>query len=175
MDRILKEEQKVVEEARRGLTTKQRRFVREMAEDPMSATAAAIRAGYSPKSARTMAYRLLKDPDIQSELAQHFVDEEKEVSEALKDTILRLHGLVGSGSDDKFLKAAKLLLEYTRLATGILGLEVKREKSQADAPAAVSVEDMIEHYKRELEKLERLHAGGFTGSPSAPGAGLLPN
>lgn len=47
------------------LTAKQKRFVREWLVD-MNGTRAAIRAGYSEKSAANTASRLMKDPDVQA-------------------------------------------------------------------------------------------------------------
>lgn len=47
------------------LTAKQKRFVREWLID-MNGTRAAIRAGYSAKSAANTASRLMKDPDVQA-------------------------------------------------------------------------------------------------------------
>lgn len=158
------------------LTTRQRRFVREYLATDGNAAEAARRAGYSPNSARTIAYRLLRDPDIQSALAQHFVDEEKEVSEALRDTILRLRQIIsleGRGSDKKFMQAARLLLEYTRLAAGVLGLNVKREKAQEAVSETATVEDLIEQHRREIEQLERLRRGRSEVNASEVGEGVL--
>lgn len=47
------------------LTAKQKRFVREWLVD-MNGTRAAVRAGYSEKSAANTASRLMKDPDVQA-------------------------------------------------------------------------------------------------------------
>ncbi|CQR71370.1 Terminase small subunit [Sporomusa ovata DSM 2662] len=48
---------------KKGITDKQRRFVQEYLVDH-NGTAAAIRAGYSPRSAKDIAYELLHNPDI---------------------------------------------------------------------------------------------------------------
>jgi phage terminase small subunit len=55
----------VAEKGQRQLSEKQRRFVREWLVD-MNGTRAAIRAGYSEKSAANTASRLMKDPDVQA-------------------------------------------------------------------------------------------------------------
>jgi len=55
----------VAEKGQRQLGEKQRRFVREWLVD-MNGTRAAIRAGYSEKSAANTASRLMKDPDVQA-------------------------------------------------------------------------------------------------------------
>jgi phage terminase small subunit len=54
--------------AKRALTQRQRRFVAEYPID-LNATRAAIRAGYSPKSARVVAYRNLRKPAVRKAIA----------------------------------------------------------------------------------------------------------
>lgn len=55
----------MTEKGQRQLSEKQRRFVREWLVD-MNGTRAAVRAGYSEKSAANTASRLMKDPDVQA-------------------------------------------------------------------------------------------------------------
>lgn len=55
----------MAEKGQRQLSEKRRRFVREWLID-MNGTRAAIRAGYSEKSAANTASRLMKDPDVQA-------------------------------------------------------------------------------------------------------------
>lgn len=52
------------------LNSKQQRFVQEYAVDH-NATQAAIRAGYSEKTAHAQGYRLLQHAEIRSQLADH--------------------------------------------------------------------------------------------------------
>lgn len=59
-----------------SLTTKQRRFCEEYAKD-FNATQAAIRAGYSEKTAGVQGYRLLKNAQIQQE-AQRLIKKDAE-------------------------------------------------------------------------------------------------
>lgn len=54
-----------------ALTPKQQRFVAEYTVD-FNATAAAIRAGYSEKTAAQMGYKLLKTQEIQEAVQQEF-------------------------------------------------------------------------------------------------------
>lgn len=56
-----------------GLTPKQKRFVLEYLLD-MNGSAAAIRAGFSPHTARETAYQLLRKPHVQQELAKRMAD-----------------------------------------------------------------------------------------------------
>lgn len=53
----------MAEEVKKAITDKQKRFVREWLVD-MNGTRAAIRAGYSEKSAAQTASRLMKDPAV---------------------------------------------------------------------------------------------------------------
>jgi phage terminase small subunit len=53
--------------SKRGLTPKQRRFVQEYLVD-LCATQAAIRAGYSAKTATELGYQLLQHPSVQTEI-----------------------------------------------------------------------------------------------------------
>lgn len=55
----------MAENAAKGLTDKQKRFVREWMID-MNGTRAAIRAGYSEKSAAQTANRLMKTPEVRA-------------------------------------------------------------------------------------------------------------
>ncbi len=55
----------MADRAEKRLGEKQKRFVREWLVD-MNGTRAAIRAGYSEKSAANTASRLMKDPDVQA-------------------------------------------------------------------------------------------------------------
>ena len=55
----------MVEKGQKQLSEKQRRFVREWLVD-MNGTRAAVRAGYSERSAANTASRLMKDPDVQA-------------------------------------------------------------------------------------------------------------
>ena len=55
----------MAEKGQRQLSEKQRRLVREWLVD-MNGTRAAVRAGYSEKSAANTASRLMKDPDVQA-------------------------------------------------------------------------------------------------------------
>lgn len=55
----------MAEEAKKAITDKQKRFVREWLVD-MNGTRAAIRAGYSEKSAAQTASRLMRDPAVRA-------------------------------------------------------------------------------------------------------------
>jgi len=147
-----------VRKSERSLTPKRRRFIKEFLVSPESPATAAIRAGYSPRSARVIAHRLLQDDYIQSELAKHFVDQEEVVSQSLSQTLTRLKHIIEEGGTRDFVQAAKLLLAYTKLAVPVLGLEIKRVKPDVDKHADMSLEELIAEHEREAERLRELRA-----------------
>lgn len=68
----------------RPLTRKQAAFVRELVEHPkLSATKAAIRAGYSDRAARQIATETLSKPAVQLELAKYT----RTAEDALRDVL----------------------------------------------------------------------------------------
>lgn len=69
------------------LTAKQKRFCDEYLID-LNATQAAIRAGYSPKTAAASAARLLRNVKVQEYIAQRMAEKESELI-ADQDEILR--------------------------------------------------------------------------------------
>lgn len=149
----------IVEDAvakRRKLTPRRERFVKAIIENPLSPRQAAILAGYSPKSASVTASRLLRDTAVQHELAQHFLSQESLVSEALTETLQRLHHMVREGGNKDFLRAAKLLMEYTRMAVPVLGLDIKQKEKQQTSHEPVDAESLIEQHEREIAKLREL-------------------
>ena len=99
------------------LTEKQKRFVYEYLID-LNATQAAIRAGYSPKTAYSMGQRLLKKVEIQAAI-QEAMSERQKRTEITQDKVLEEIGKVAfhdaadhSESDLKYsnkLKALELL------------------------------------------------------------------
>jgi phage terminase small subunit len=58
---------------KKGLTAKQKRFVLEYLLD-MNGTAAAVRAGFSPRTAKEIACQLLGKPHVQHELSKRMTD-----------------------------------------------------------------------------------------------------
>ena len=69
------------------LTAKQKRFCDEYLID-LNATQAAIRAGYSPKTAAASAARLLRNVKVQEYIAQRMAEKESELI-ADQDEVLR--------------------------------------------------------------------------------------
>jgi len=76
-------------EARMSLTAKHRAFAREYLLD-FNASAAAERAGYSPKTARQQGHRLLTNADVQATLAKGHAQAEEKALVTREEVI---HGL----------------------------------------------------------------------------------
>ena len=73
----------------RGLTAKQQRFVEEyLADENMNATKAAIRAGYSKRSATQCAHENMKKPEIAAAIAAA-IDERSKRNRIDQDYVLR--------------------------------------------------------------------------------------
>lgn len=141
---------------KRDLTHRARRFIKQYVLNPSNATKAAELAGYSPRSARTIASRLLKDPRVQSELAKHFTDKEALIADILDNALLRLRQtLTDPDAEHKDVaRAVRMALEYTKIAAGILGINVRQEKT--DPTEDLTVDELIALHERELERLRRL-------------------
>lgn len=73
--------------AKRELTEKQKRFVQEYLVD-LNATAAAKRAGYSPKTAGEQGARLLANVKVQEEI-QRAIDKRRDRVEITQDKVLQ--------------------------------------------------------------------------------------
>ena len=69
------------------MTGRQERFLREYLVD-LCGAAAARRAGYSPKGARSAAYRLLQMPEIQRKVAVA-IEKEKEDSQLRREQVIQ--------------------------------------------------------------------------------------
>ncbi len=147
----------ISEEAeRRSLSPKRRRFIRNYIVDPTNATRAAIAAGYSPTSARVTASRLLKNPAIQGELSRHFIDKEGLISDILNAALLKLKETLKSEDTRDMLRAVKLAIEYTKLASGVLGLNVKAKGPEVDLTEGLTAEELIRIHEAELTRLRGL-------------------
>ena len=75
------------------LSAKQARFVSEYLVD-MNATRAAIRAGYSPKTAKSQASRLLSYVDLQSEIAKRQAQTALKLEISREDVVIGLLGAI---------------------------------------------------------------------------------
>lgn len=111
-----------------GLTIKERRFVEEYPVD-WNGTQAAIRAGYSPKSAKDTAYELIRKPKIVDALTALMAkqSERTEISRKwvlakLVDVHTKAEGMEGLGALDRRLKALELIGRHVDVAAWRMGL-----------------------------------------------------
>jgi hypothetical protein len=138
------------------VTPKQKRFVDEYLLDP-NATQAAIRAGYSPKTARAIGSRLLTDVDIAAtiEKAQAKRSERVEITadQILKDLYLNSQLARDEGKYADSNKALELCDKH--LGTLIDRLHVTTDANEAAAELAsllgLSVEQVMLMYGNDDE------------------------
>mgnify|MGYP001016358776 CR=1 FL=1 len=157
------ESRKSAASAVRALNPKQERFVAEYLVD-LNATQAAIRAGYSPKTAGVQAFDLLKKPEIASAL-------ERQRNQHAKNTGLSVERVLTEAMRLAFFDIRKLAdsegnpIPINQLdddtAAAIQGLELATERSRGEEPT----ETVVRKYKvaDKNAALERLfkHLGLF--------------
>ncbi len=148
------------------MTDKQKRFCEEYMID-LNATQAAIRAGYSPKTAYSIGEENLKKPDIQSRIAQLQAEQSRRTGVSADRVVRELAKIA-------FVNASDLIDPQTA--------SVKLDASRDDLAAVQSVkiktfgEDGLEHEVKLADKLRALellgkHLGVFkeasSGDPAA--------
>ena len=135
------------------LTAKQKAFVAEYLID-LCATQAAIRAGYSEKTARSQGQRMLTNVDIARAVAtgQARRSERTEVTQdyvltAIKDTIEQYRGGGEGSNPNAVLKGAELLGRHLAMFTDKVVADVNHGLQEMD-------DDALEaHARRLAEKL----------------------
>ncbi len=110
-----------------ALTPKQKRFVAEYLVD-LNATAAAIRAGYSEKTANRIASENLSKPDIQSAI-QEAIEKRQKRTEITQDMVLRETAKLAFFDVRKMFDGNGKPLDISRLdddtAAALVGLDVQ--------------------------------------------------
>jgi phage terminase small subunit len=119
------------------LNLRQRRFVIEYIAD-LNATQAAIRAGYSPKTAYSMGHDLLKNPEIERAITEAQANREKRTGITADRVVLELARVALSDvrrlyRDDGTLKPPSEWDDDT--AAAIAGLESKEEFDSDGCPS----------------------------------------
>jgi len=164
-----------------GLTIKERRFVEEFPID-WNGTQAAIRAGYSPRSAKDSAYELIRKPKIAEALTKQAarLSEKSEIDRQwvltkLVDVHSKAEAIPGVGGLDRRLKALELIGRHVDVAAWRMGLS-----GEVPPGAAGRAWDLTRLDDEEIEVFERLLAkisldrggeSGESGPDDAPGAG----
>lgn len=145
------------------LTEKQKRFVQEYLVD-LNATQAAIRAGYSEKSAARIAVELLNKSQVSAELQRAMKDREKRV-EITQDMVLQELANIAfsNGSDFAEVIGGSVVVKNTK--------EIATERRQAIASIKETKDGIeVKTYDkvRALELVGR-HLGMFDGKPKETG------
>lgn len=92
------------------ITDKQRLFVQEYLANGRNGTAAAIAAGYSPRSARGTASRLLTNENIRSLVQDEERDAWEKVGLTLEKAVAAVNDVMDNGTPAQRLKAAEMAL-----------------------------------------------------------------
>ena len=136
-----------------GLTSKQQLFLSEYLID-MNATQAAIRAGYSEASAYSQGQRLLKNVEIQAEIAQ------KLNKSAMKaDEILQKLTEIAQGSMGDYLDVSSMAFQIDLAKAKELGKLhlIKRVRQKTTTIVREGAED-VEQNQIDIELLDQLKA-----------------
>ena len=133
-----------------GLTKKQERFAEEYLVD-LNATQAAIRAGYSPKTAYSMGQRLLKNVEVQKAI-QAAMEQRSKRTEITQDLVLDEIGKVAfheaadyAESELKYsskLRALELLGKHLGMFDGKNAKQDKPENNLLEVIAERTEEDL---------------------------------
>jgi phage terminase small subunit len=165
---------------RNGLTPKQAAFVAEYLVD-LSATQAAIRAGYSPKRAGAIGHENLKKPEIADAIAEAMKDRSQRV-EVTADRILRELAILGfsdvrnfhvddtgqlflrEGAPDEAWRAVSSVKHKIRTFTSDDGnTEVNREIEFRMWDKNAAIEKLAKHIR--FYPPEKLELTGENGGP----------
>lgn len=153
--------------AEKKLTPKQKRFIDEYLID-LNATQAAIRAGYSPKTAHSIGQENLTKPEIMREL-EKAMQKRQERTEITQDRVLKEYARIAFLDPRRFFdsdgtpKPIEALDDDT--AAALAGLEIREEFSGTGAERQLS--GYTKKYKlvNKLGALDSLakHLGMFDG------------
>lgn len=158
--------------AQRSITEKQRRFAQEYLVD-LNATQAAIRAGYSPKTAGSQAFDLLKKPEIQEIIEQGRKAAEVRTGISL-DRVLEAYAAIAFGGMSRFVRidhtgAPQIDLSQCTPEDLDLLAEIQTDRIDGGEQSPPVLRIKIKQLDRlnALEKLAR-HLGAFKGKEDSP-------
>lgn len=142
------------------LTSKQLRWIDEYLID-LNGTAAAVRAGYSPKSARSIAHENLTKPHILAAIQARQVDMAKDLQLTRQGVIRGLLEAVEMGREQKNPSAMVTALREVSKMLGFTAPEVKRV--ELSAPQNRAYQDLASWSDAQL--LDAI-AAGRAGAPA---------
>jgi phage terminase small subunit len=159
-----------------AISSKQERFVAEYLID-LNATQAAIRAGYSEKTAGSQAFDLLKKPEIQVAVAAA-QQERARRTDITADRVLREYAKLAFLDPRQFFDADGRLIDVVNLpadvAAALAGMDVTTERTGEDEdgkPLYGQVRKIkFVDKKGALDSIAR-HLGMFTDKLALTGAG----
>ena len=112
----------------RKLSPKQERFAREYLLD-LNATQAAIRAGYSPKTAYSMGQRLLKNVEVQAFIQSAKQERAEKLARTAQDVLNDIIAVTSQARDEGDLKTALKGLELQGKHLGMFTDKLQTEHS----------------------------------------------
>lgn len=133
------------------ITPKNKRFINEYLMD-LNATQAAIRAGYSKKTAYSIGHEILKKPEI-----REFVQKKLEETAMSKDEALKLMSDIARGNlSDYFVKKQ---VKRSKLVEKPIKKVIEEYKAKIDFEKEFAIEakltgDVLEAHKAEITRLE---------------------
>lgn len=142
------------------LTGKQQRFVEEYLVD-LNATQAAVRAGYSPKTAEAIGYENLRKPQIREAIEQARA-ERSERTEITQDMVLRELAAIGFARATDYVQIRDGCVVLTE--TDALSVDQKRAVASI-REGKHGIEVRLHDKVRALEKIGE-HLGMFEGRQS---------
>lgn len=140
-----------------AFTDKQRQFCREYLVD-LNATQAAIRAGYSKKTARGTAWQLLQKPEIQAEI-QRLMDKRANRTEITADRVLMEIARVAFLDPRRFYDGQGRLLPIGELPDDVAAALASMEEVVSKVPGEP---DEVE-YTKKIKMADKLRALELAG------------
>jgi len=125
-----------VEQRRKPMDARQKRFVLEYVQD-CNAAAAAQRAGYSQRTARNAGYRLLQRADVQEAVAQAQAEIERGLIDSAEQVRRDLVRYCAGAEDDRNWSAIGKLMELRCKVEGLLVDRHRVEGADGSIPTIV--------------------------------------
>jgi hypothetical protein len=126
----------VAKQRGKRMDPRHRRFVLEYIQD-LDATAAARRAGYSPRSAKNTGYRLMQRPEIQQAIAEAQADLERELIDSAERVRRDLLRATEGAIEDRDWRGLGKLAELRCKCLGMLVDRHRVEGADGSAPTIV--------------------------------------